>query len=301
MPDVWELGNGKAITLDQPRLVAILNITPDSFYEASRRGAVDDAVRAAAAFVAEGAAMLDVGGESTRPGAERVSAEEQITRIVPVIEAIRRAPAPLANIPLSVDTTLAGVARAAIRAGADAINDVSGGEDDPAILTVAAESGAGLVLMHRYRRPSDDSYSDRYSAAPRHGAVADEVIAMLTRAAESALARGVRRGAIVLDPGLGFGKTVEQNLELLHATPRLRATGYPVLSALSRKSFVGRVSLGRDSSPQERLAGTLVCSLKHAQFGASLFRVHDVAEHAAAFRTATALATPQGAVQGQSP
>ena len=146
--------------------------------------------------------------------------------------------------------------------------------------------------MHRLRPPGTDSYSDRYSAKPRYHNVVEDVRTFLESRAQAATDAGLARESIVIDPGLGFGKSVDQNLELIRATPRLASLGFPVLSALSRKSFVGRVSLGRDSAPEERLAGTLALSVAHMIAGARLFRVHDVPEHAEALRAAWELHTP---------
>ncbi|GJQ29278.1 MAG: dihydropteroate synthase [Phycisphaerae bacterium] len=270
-----------AIPLDRPRLIAILNVTPDSFADGGRHESPAHAADAASQWVAEGAAMIDVGGESTRPGAPRVPVDEQLRRVIPVIRAIRdRQPA----IPISIDTTRAEVARAAIAEGATVINDVSAGLDDPRMLPLAAEMSAGLVLMHRAVPPPADTYSDRYQHEPEYpGGVVACVREFLAARAQAALDAGVHRDSIVLDPGLGFGKSVAQNLELIDGTPELASLGYPILSALSRKSFVGRVSLGRDSTPDERLPGTLDLSRRHRAAGARLFRVHDVAAHAAMF------------------
>ncbi|MEX2218535.1 MAG: dihydropteroate synthase [Phycisphaerales bacterium] len=267
------------MVLDRPRLVAILNLTPDSFYDGGRLGTVEEAVRAAERAVADGADVLDLGGESTRPGAQRVGPEEQVRRIVPVIGAIRARGGAAGDIPISVDTTLAPVARAALDAGADAINDVSAGAEDAGMFGLAAQRSAGLILMHRLRPPERDSYSDRYAEPPRYGDVAAEVSAFLRERCAAAGARGVAPGSIVIDPGLGFGKTVEQNLELIRRTGELAALGYPVLSGLSRKSFTGRAAGLAESTPAERLGATLALSVAHLIAGARLFRVHDVAEH----------------------
>lgn len=283
----WKLAHGRSLDLSRVRLMGILNATPDSFADGGRLASVADARDAARAMIAAGAEILDVGGESTRPGARRVDAREQIRRVVPVIEAIRT-DENVREIPLSVDTTLEDVAAAALKAGADAINDVSAGLESPGMLALAARTGAGLVLMHRLAPPQEDRYSDRYEKTPAYADVTAEVRGFLRLRVEAALAAGVERGSIVLDPGLGFGKSVEQNLELIRRTGELAQLGFPVLSALSRKSFVGRVSLGRDSDPSERLPGTLALSLAHAAFGASILRVHDIAEHAAALRTTAA-------------
>lgn len=261
--------------------MAILNVTPDSFADGGAYATPEAAAAAAAWFVGEGADVIDVGGESTRPGAARVGADEQLRRVLPVIRAIR-AGGVTRGVPVTIDTTLARVARAAFEAGADAINDVSGGTEDPGMLPLAAERGAGVVLMHRLAPPTADSYSDRYASPPEYSSagVVEDVAAYLRERALAALRAGVARDAIVLDPGLGFGKTVEQNVALIDGTRRLLELGYPILSALSRKSFVGRLSLGRESSPAERLPGTLELSLRHGRAGATIFRVHDVGEHA---------------------
>lgn len=285
----WRLPR-RAIDLSLPRLMAILNITPDSFSDGGRIATTHDAIDAAARALDAGAAILDIGGESTRPGAAPVPEAEQLRRILPVVRAIRAQPGDLGSIPISIDTTRHSVARACLDAGADAINDVSGGAEDPPILTLAAHTGAGLVLMHRVLPPREDSYSDRYATPPIHSDAVESVCnAFRAGILPRALDVGVNPGQIILDPGLGFGKSVEQNLDLIRRTGELIAScDRPVLSGLSRKSFVGRVSLARDSQPAERLAGTLALSLLHVLRGASLLRVHDVPEHAALLRTLAA-------------
>ncbi|HEX8876331.1 MAG TPA: dihydropteroate synthase [Phycisphaerales bacterium] len=277
---VWTLANRRSLDLSVPRLMAIVNVTPDSFSDGGLYPTVDATVRACEALVAAGAAVLDVGGESTRPGAARIAAAEQIRRVLPVIEALR-GDRRFDAIPISVDTTLAEVAHAALRAGADAVNDVSGLADGgPAMLELLASADCGYILMHRLRPPEADSYSDRYTDAPRYRDVVADVKAALVAGLERLDLHGIARERVVLDPGLGFGKTVEQNLELIRRTDELRRLGRPILSGLSRKSFVGRWSLGRDSEPSERLQGTLDISAEHVRHGATLLRVHDVAAHA---------------------
>ena len=278
-PRMWRLGHGRSLTLDRPRIMAIINATPDSFFAASRAlgDAAHDMARRA---IDDGADMLDIGGESTRPGAVPVDEDTQIGRVVPLIERLRGDADPrVASVPISVDTTRARVAHAALEAGADAINDVSAGTDDPGMLGVAA-GGAGLVLMHRVVPPGADRYSDAYTLAPMRGDVVARVAAWLVARAEAAARAGVRRDAIVLDPGLGFGKDVEQNWDLIARTGELVACGFPVLSALSRKSFVGRaIDPARPPEPEGRLWGTLGASVTHLLLGASIFRVHDVKAH----------------------
>jgi dihydropteroate synthase len=227
-------------------------------------------------MVAAGATMLDVGGESTRPGAASVTADEQIARVVPVIERLR-ATAETADVVISIDTTRAPVAAAAIDAGADLVNDVSGGTDDPEILHVAADRGVGIILMHRLRAPADDSYSDRYARPPEYADVVDEVRARLTEFARRAEAAGVPAERIAVDPGFGFGKSVEQNLELIRRLGEIVADGRPVLVGSSRKSFLGAVT--GVTEPASRTVESVVSALEAWRAGAAILRVHDVDPH----------------------
>jgi dihydropteroate synthase len=281
----WHLGNGKSVSLDRPAIIAILNITPDSFSDGGDLSDPALAADAAAAAVADGAAMLDVGGESTRPGAQRVSAAEQIRRVVPVVREVRRRGI---SVPISVDTTHASVAAASIDAGADAVNDVSAGTEDPAMLALVAARGVGVVLMHRRVAPARDQFSDQYASSPVYpGGVTKVVCEFLIDRAAAAQQAGVPTSGIVVDPGLGFGKSVEQNLELIRDTSSLVSLGFPVLSALSRKSFTARTAgLGPDTPPKSRLHATLGLSVAHFRAGARLFRVHDVAPHRDALNAA---------------
>ncbi|MCH8509882.1 MAG: dihydropteroate synthase [Phycisphaerales bacterium] len=269
--------DARGVHVDRPRLLTILNLTPDSFADGGRLPTPAHAAEAARRAADAGADALDMGAESTRPGAARVLADEQIRRLVPAIEAVRAAGI---DLPITADTTLAPVARAALDAGADAINDVAAGAEDHAILALAAERRCAIILMHRLAPPAADRYSDRYDAPPDYpDGVVPAVRSFLEARAAAALAAGVPADRIVLDPGLGFGKSVDQNLELIRATPDLCRLGHPILSALSRKSFVGRAGLGQDSDPSQRLPATLALSVLHLHAGARLFRVHDTAEH----------------------
>lgn len=291
--DSWHIGRGRVVRVDRPVVMAILNLTPDSFSDGGELPTPEHAARAAVQAVAEGAAILDVGGESTRPGADRIDEAEQRRRVLPAIVAVREAVGE--HVPISIDTTLATVAEAAIEAGADIINDVSAGTEDPEMLALAARRGAGLILMHRLAPPRADRYSDRYQTAPDYGTPAEgrgvvqAVREFLRQRLEAAIAAGIEPGRIVLDPGLGFGKTVEQNLELIAGTPRLLELGRPVLSALSRKSFVARAAgMGPDTQPRERIAASVGLSVAHLCAGARVFRVHDVAPHVQALAAAWA-------------
>jgi len=283
---VWTFGCGRELSLDRPRVMAILNVTPDSFSDGGRLCTLEAVVEAARQAEREGADVLDVGGESTRPGARRVPAGEQIRRVVPAIEAIRRAGV---SVPISVDTTLSEVAEAAGQAGAEIVNDVAAGGEDERMFSVAAARGMGMVLMHRLRPPGEDAYSDRYESPPQYRDVVEDVRAYLSGRVAAAREAGIAASSILVDPGLGFGKSVDQNLKLISGTGRFVGLGVGVLSALSRKSFVGRVSLGRDSDPSERLEGSIGLSLVHLVFGARVFRVHDVGAQVRALRAGWAV------------
>jgi dihydropteroate synthase len=289
----WKLAGGREIRLDRPRLLTVINVTPDSFFAGSRASSIDRAVSMCVRAIADGADMLDIGGESTRPGASRVTAPDQIERVVPVIEAIRsHSDDRVSTVPISIDTTLSPVAEAALDAGANAVNDVSAGREDDRLIPVCVAHGAGLVLMHRLRPPGGDRYSDRYeeTAPPHYEDVTRDVRAFLAARRETAIEAGADPTSLVLDPGLGFGKTVAQNAELVRRTDELLDLGAPILSALSRKSFVGRTSIpDRDSTPEERLPGSIAWSVAHLMSGATLFRVHDTLEQARALRAAWAV------------
>lgn len=273
----------RELALDRPRLMAVVNVTPDSFSDGGRYPRPADAVDFALHMVAQGAEILDIGGESTRPGARRIPVIEQTRRVLPVVRGVRAR----SDVLISVDTTRADVARRALDGGADIINDVSAGAEDEAMLPLAAERGCGLVLMHRLRAPDADQYSDRYDQPPVYDDVVMTVRDFLVRRAEAARQAGVDRRSIVIDPGLGFGKTVEQNYELIRRADALLSTGYAVLSAASRKSFVGQAS--GVTEPQRRVAGSVAISVSQYLAGVRLFRVHDVAAHRQALAVAAAI------------
>jgi len=252
------------LVLDHVALVGVLNATPDSFSDGGQH--LDPARAAAAAerMVAEGAAMLDVGGESTRPGARPVAVEEERRRLLPVLRAVRAA----VRVPVSVDTTKAAIARLALDEGADLVNDVSAGRFDPALLPLCAERGVPVVLMHMQGTPVT------MQADPRYGDVVAEVAAFLAERARAALAAGVAADGIVVDPGIGFGKTVAHNCALLARLDLVASLGYPVLVGVSRKGFIGELLGGRAAG--ERLHGTAAAVALAVAKGARLVRVHDV-------------------------
>ena len=280
----WRLGPDNELALDQPRLIGVLNVTPDSFSDGGLYTDTSDAVVHALAMGEAGACMIDVGGESTRPGATRIDASEQINRVIPVIESLRSQ----SNCIISVDTTRAAVAEAALDAGANVINDVSAGCEEPAILRVAAERDCGLILMHRLRSPDTDSYSDQYTTQPQYANVVVTVRDFLFDAAQRAHSAGVSRANICIDPGLGFGKTVAQNYRLIRQIGMLLDTGMPVLCAASRKSFIGAASGITD--PAGRVHGSVAIAVAQDLAGVRLFRVHDVAAHQQALAVVSAIA-----------
>jgi dihydropteroate synthase len=255
-------------------LAGILNVTPDSFSDGGSFASVESAVAHARKLVHDGATIVDVGGESTRPGAQAISAEEQIERVVPVIHGIRE----VSDCVLSIDTTSARVAQAAIEVGAQIINDVSAGQDDPQMFELAASSGVGLVLMHRLLPPRNDVYSDQYAHAPHYEDVASDVLEWLLVRVQHAKDQGVSPSAIAIDPGLGFGKSVEQNMRLADEVNTFVASGYPVFVGASRKSFVGAVT--GIANPNERDEASAAIARTMLEGGAQVFRVHDVRTHA---------------------
>jgi len=287
-PAAWRIADDRELPLDQPQLMGVLNVTPDSFSDGGLHVDPARAVDHALKMVEHGASVIDIGGESTRPGAQRIDADEQQRRVLPVVEALRKQ----SDVLISIDTTRAAVAAAALDAGANIINDVSAAEEDDAMLALAAQRNCGLVLMHRLRPPDADQFSDRYDTPPSYDDVVTTVRDYLVQRATMAQQAGVSASSIVIDPGLGFGKTVEQNFELIRRADAFLTTGYAVLSAASRKSFIGRVS-GVDE-PTERVFGTVAVSIAHYLAGIRLFRVHDVAAHRQALAVAAAIGGSAG-------
>ncbi|MDX9979592.1 MAG: dihydropteroate synthase [Lentisphaeria bacterium] len=263
---------------DRTLVMGILNTTPDSFSDGGEHAALDQAVRHARELAEAGADMLDIGGESTRPGAPPVDAEEEIRRTVPVIRELRRSLA----LPISIDTTKAAVAAAALEAGADIVNDVSGLTRDPDLPRVVRDWRAGCILMHMRGTP------ETMRSLTHYGNVVDEVRAALAACLQAALAQtGLDAEHFMLDPGIGFAKTAEQSLQLIAAIPRLRQLGRPILMGPSRKSFIGHV-LG-EADPHRRVWGTVGACAACALLRADVVRVHDVAAVRDAVRVADAI------------
>jgi dihydropteroate synthase len=261
--EVWKIGN-REMDLSRPRVMGILNLTPDSFSDGGELSSLETALSRARSMVEDGADILDVGGESTRPGASPVRSTDEIRRILPLVEAA----ASILPVPISVDTRKASVASAALRAGALVVNDVSGLGHDPEMAATVAEGGGSLVLSHMRGTP----------VTMREMAVYDDVVAdvldELERSLETARSAGIELDRIVIDPGIGFAKGANHSLRILKDLGRLRALGRPVLVGPSRKSFIGDIT---GAQPRERVPGTLAACVLSYLRGARIFRVHDVA------------------------
>lgn len=258
-----------SLPLGRPLVMGVVNVTPDSFSDAGRHGTVDAAIAHAHRLIAEGADLIDIGGESTRPGAVAVTPEEEIARIVPVLDALRDS-----GVPLSVDTRHPETMRAALGHGADMINDVAALRA-PGAIDAVRESHCAVCLMHMQGEPAT------MQQAPAYGDVVSEVGRFLDERVAALQAAGVARERIVVDPGIGFGKTLRHNLLLLAALDGLVAAGQPVLVGVSRKSMIGALT---GQPAQQRLAGSLAAMLAAVARGAAIVRVHDVAESRDALR-----------------
>ena len=256
--------------------MGVVNVTPDSFSDGGLFLDADAAVEHGLRLAEEGADILDVGGESTRPGAEPVAEDEELRRVLPVIERLAHG----GDARLSIDTTKLAVARAALDAGATIVNDVSAFRFDPGLAALVAESGSGCCLMHMLGEPRT------MQEDPRYDDVVSDVKAFLEQRLAFAVAEGVPEERVWLDPGIGFGKTVEHNLELLRRLDEIVAIGRPVVVGTSRKSFLGKLAGSRDEAG--RLPGTIATNVLALERGASVFRVHDVAQNAAALAVAAA-------------
>jgi dihydropteroate synthase len=267
--DQWRAGGSASA----PIVMGIVNVTPDSFSDGGLFLDTEAAVTQGRRLSAEGAAILDIGGESTRGNATAVAADEEIRRVLPVVEALAASPALI-----SIDTMKAKVAEAALLAGAHIVNDIRGLQGDPEIAAVAARHRAGIVAMH--------NPGVLGSTKPLEGDPVEHCRNYFVRTIEIARRAGIGEDRVALDPGFGFGKSAEQNLELLAGLPKLAELGFPILVGTSRKSFIGKVT-GRELP--DRLIGTIVTNVAAALAGAAIIRVHDVAEHVEAMRMAAAI------------
>jgi len=268
--------HGKLDCARRTVIMGILNVTPDSFYDGGRRSEPARAIADGVEMVRSGAEVLDVGGESTRPGARPVDEAEELHRVLPVIQGLRREVA----VPISIDTYKAGVARAALDAGADIVNDISALRFDPALVSLVAAEGVPVILMHMQGKPQT------MQSEPRYHDVVREVRDFLAAQLYEAMDAGIAAERIILDPGIGFGKTLEHNLQLLRGLPTLAALGQPLLVGASRKAFIGKIL---DLDPDHRLEGSLAAAVAAVLGGANLLGVHDVAETCRAARMADAM------------
>ena len=292
-PPSWLVGPGRVLMLDRPRVMGILNVTPDSFSDGGAYADVTQAVDAAVEMHEQGACIIDIGGESTRPGSKTVDVAEQIRRTLPVISGLSRRFSS-DQLLISIDTTRSEVARAALDNGACIINDISAGLYDDQMLTLAASLQCGLILMHRRTPSHADVFSHQYTSEPDYGN--DVVLAVrqfLAERAGAAQEAGVNRQSIVVDPGLGFGKSVRQNYELAGRIGELAELNYHLLSAASRKSFLGAVS--GEPVPSRRGAASIAMSVAHWFMGVRLFRVHDVLAQRQALDVAAAITSTETA------
>jgi dihydropteroate synthase len=274
---VWRCGNYTLSIGERTLVMGIVNVTPDSFSDGAMFATAEDAVAHGARLVDQGADLLDVGGESTRPGSDPIEADEELPRVVPVIEGLVKA---RPGTPLSVDTRKPEVASAALHAGASVVNDIAGGRNS-ALLETVSRTGAGVVLMHMLGEPrtmQDD---------PRYDDVVAEVHEFLRERIEAAVFAGIPEERICIDPGIGFGKTVDHNLALLRAVPALRMLGAAVMVGASRKGFIGTLTGVED--PAARLEGSLAVAVLAAAHGADLVRVHDVEATVRALKVADAI------------
>ncbi|MCH7701932.1 MAG: dihydropteroate synthase [Planctomycetes bacterium] len=280
----WECGEQSIELSGPPKIMGVLNVTPDSFSDGGRFMEPDAAVQRAHQMIADGADIVDVGGESTRPGANAVPADEQIARILPVIRALRET---RPTVPISVDTRLAHVAEAALQAGASIINDVSALEYDIAMGKLVAKTGAGLVLMHMRGRPEFRFADPTTHGPPVYDDVVAEIKTYLQNRLKAVLTLGIDASRLVIDPGFGFGKNPEQNLTILRRLDEFVELERPLMVGMSRKRFIGAALA--EPIPEQRLYGSLACVAAATLAGAHIIRVHDVSESFQVVRTCAAI------------
>lgn len=253
----------------KPLIMGILNATPDSFSDGGRYTETESAVQQAVRMAEEGADIIDIGGESTRPGAKRITADEQKQRIIDIVSEVRKAIEP--SVTISIDTTLSDVAAAAIEAGAGMINDISAGRDDPSMLSLVAEKGCPYIMMHMQGSP--ETMQDN----PEYGNVVMEIRDFLLERIEKSIQAGIHTDQIIIDPGIGFGKTRDHNLQLIANLKTFVDTGYPVLLGTSRKRFMGAICEG--ATAEELIGATCATTTIGVLSGVRIFRVHDVKEN----------------------
>jgi len=274
---LWKIG-GRIFDLSRQGLImGVLNVTPDSFSDAGKFFTVERAVEHGLKMAAEGAHIVDVGGESTRPGSEAISAEEELRRVIPVIEQLRAK----SEVIISIDTSKAEVARAAVRAGASIVNDVTGGKRDEEMMRLIAETKSAFIIMHMLGTPQT------MQITPQYANVVSEIADFFRQQYARAIVYNIDPMAIAFDPGIGFGKTLEHNLELLAQLERLRACDRPIVIGVSRKSFLGK--LINSAQMSDRLAPAVALAPLLRRLGADVLRVHDVKENVNALKVTEAI------------
>jgi dihydropteroate synthase len=274
----FELARGRRLVLSRPLLMGVLNVTPDSFSDGGHHITASDAVRRAMEMAGQGADIIDVGGESSRPGAEPVSAEVEAQRVLPVIEEIRRR----SDMPISIDTYHAATARAALDAGADMVNDISALRFDPEMARLIAERRVPVILMHMLGTPRSMQQNPSYDNC------VEEIAEFFRERIAFCEQSGISRTSIILDPGIGFGKRVKDNLEILARLRYFRQFALPLLVGASRKSFIGKVHPA-ETLPENRLGGSIAAAVTAVRNGADMIRVHDVGQTAEAVRVTQAI------------
>jgi dihydropteroate synthase len=274
---IWKIGERIFNVSRQGLIMGVLNVTPDSFFDGGNFFAPEKAIEHGVKMAAEGADIVDVGGESTRPGAEPVAVEEELRRVIPVIEKLRAK----IDVPISIDTSKAEVARAAIQAGASIVNDVTGGRGDGATLPLIAETKSALIIMHMQGTPRT------MQTQPQYSDVVSEIADFFRQQYTRAIGCNIDPMAIAFDPGIGFGKTLEHNLDLLAQLERLRAHDRPLVVGVSRKSFLAKLIDSREIS--ERMAPAVALTSLLRTRGADVFRVHDIKENVSALRVTEAI------------
>ncbi len=274
--DTLSLGSKELAFANKTLVMGILNVTPDSFSDGGRFDSVERAQRHALKMLADGADIIDIGGESTRPGSDAISADEEMTRVIPVIERIRLK----SDVPISIDTSKAVVARAALEAGADIINDISGLTFDAAMPPLAAETGVPVVVMHTFSNPKVMQKTYRYDD------VVEDIFHFFKERLEALTQSGIQGDRIILDPGIGFGKSIQHNCRLIRECRRFGELGCPILIGASRKSFIGAIL---DADVNDRLEGSLAAAVAAAWAGANIIRAHDVKETVRALQLSDAI------------
>jgi dihydropteroate synthase len=274
---LWKIGGRIFDLSSQGLIMGVLNVTPDSFFDAGKFFAVERAVEHGLKMAAEGAHIVDVGGESTRPGSEAITTEEELRRVIPVIEQLRAK----SEVIISIDTSKAEVARAAVRAGASIVNDVTGGRGDEEMMPLIAETNSAFIIMHMQGTPQTMQITPQYTN------VVSEIADFFRQQYARAIVYNIDTMAIAFDPGIGFGKTLEHNLELLAQLERLRACDRPIVIGISRKSFLGK--LINSAQMSDRLAPALALTSLLRMLGADVLRVHDVKENVNALKVTEAI------------